>query len=172
MNYLKDRRVYLSGAIDHSPDGGVGWRKAITPKLLELGLQVYDPTQDPKQTKASSCHQLLAEEKYDEATAVIKSFVRKDLALVDRSDIIIAKISLGITMTGTVDEIITSTRMGHKPTLLFCNEGKKKIPAWYFGIIPHRHMFSSAQQVINYLIEVDKGLHVDDRRWNYIYGLI
>lgn len=37
---------YLSGAIEYAPDQGKGWRAALTPVLLSLGHQVYDPAED------------------------------------------------------------------------------------------------------------------------------
>lgn len=40
--------VYLSGAIEYSPDHGKNWRAEITPFLSRLGHDVYDPAQDEK----------------------------------------------------------------------------------------------------------------------------
>ena len=43
------RRVYLSGGIEHSGDGGRGWRGEIGRFLEgELGHEVYDPARDEK----------------------------------------------------------------------------------------------------------------------------
>lgn len=43
------RRVYLSGGIEHSADGGKGWRVEIGRFLdSELGHEVYDPARDEK----------------------------------------------------------------------------------------------------------------------------
>ena len=36
-------RVYLAGAIEHTLDGGVTWRKDITPDLLVAGFDVLNP---------------------------------------------------------------------------------------------------------------------------------
>jgi len=38
--------IYLSGAIEHAPDKGRGWRAKITPFLRDLGHEVYDPAKD------------------------------------------------------------------------------------------------------------------------------
>jgi hypothetical protein len=40
--------IYLSGAIEYSPDHGRAWRAAITPLLEAAGYQVYDPSLDEK----------------------------------------------------------------------------------------------------------------------------
>jgi hypothetical protein len=41
-------RAYLSGSIEYSADFGKGWRAELTPFLLALGHQVYDPAADVK----------------------------------------------------------------------------------------------------------------------------
>ena len=41
-------RVYLSGAIEYSPDHGRAWRAAITPFLAAAGHSVYDPALDAR----------------------------------------------------------------------------------------------------------------------------
>ena len=46
-NILKHSMVYLSGCIDYCENGGVKWRKEITPMLKELGVGVLDPTNKP-----------------------------------------------------------------------------------------------------------------------------
>src|SRR5215475_5637883 len=43
-----DVLIYLSGAIEYSPDHGRAWRAAVTPLLQSLGHQVYDPSLDEK----------------------------------------------------------------------------------------------------------------------------
>ena len=46
---MTERRVYLSGGIEHSGDGGRGWRVEIGRFLAgELGHEVYDPARDEK----------------------------------------------------------------------------------------------------------------------------
>lgn len=169
--YLSGHQTYLSGPMDYVDDNGTGWRADITPKLETIGIKVFDPTKDPKQLKSGDAKRFLAEKKYDEATKIIRDFVRKDLIMVDFSPFMIAKIILKIPMTGTVNEIINATNL-HRPTIIFCDEGKHKIPAWYYGIVPHHYFFGSEAEVMNYLYEVNDGRHMDDRRWAYVYGLL
>ena len=40
--------VYLCGAIEYSPDHGRAWRADVTPFLVQLGHDVYDPALDEK----------------------------------------------------------------------------------------------------------------------------
>lgn len=42
------RRFYLSGGIEHSGDGGRGWRRDIRLFLEALGDEAYDPAADEK----------------------------------------------------------------------------------------------------------------------------
>ena len=42
------RRFYLSGGIEHSGDGGRGWRKEIVEFLESVGDEAYDPAADEK----------------------------------------------------------------------------------------------------------------------------
>ncbi len=41
-------QVYLTGAIEYSPDHGKRWRAEVTPFLRSLGHEVYDPAEDEK----------------------------------------------------------------------------------------------------------------------------
>jgi len=41
-------KIYLSGAIEHSPDGGRDWRRGLARRLEELGHEVYDPAADER----------------------------------------------------------------------------------------------------------------------------
>lgn len=38
--------IYLAGAIEYAPDKGKAWRERLTPFLLSLAWQVYDPARD------------------------------------------------------------------------------------------------------------------------------
>jgi hypothetical protein len=42
--------VYLSGAIEYSPDKGKKWRAELRPFLESLGHTVYDPSEDERKT--------------------------------------------------------------------------------------------------------------------------
>ena len=41
-------KIYLSGAIEHSPDGGKDWRRRLARRLKALGHEVYDPAADER----------------------------------------------------------------------------------------------------------------------------
>jgi hypothetical protein len=76
-----------------------------------------------------------------------------------------------IPTTGTIHEIINSD-LYHKPTLIVCEEGKEFLPTWLIGFVPLRYLFSSWQECYDYLEEVNNGVHTQDDRWAYVYGLV
>jgi nucleoside 2-deoxyribosyltransferase len=41
-------KIYLSGAIEHSADGGLGWRQRLAARLRQIGHEVYDPAADQR----------------------------------------------------------------------------------------------------------------------------
>ena len=46
-NRLKNTICYLCGPMDRVSDGGVGWRRYITPILKRVGVGVLDPSDKP-----------------------------------------------------------------------------------------------------------------------------
>lgn len=171
MGYLQGRRVYLSGPIEHDrPDST--WRDLPRKVFVEeFGMELFDPFADPKQQWVPLLNKAQEEEDYETMERIAKSFVHKDLALVDRADLVVACVPKKVPTTGTVHEIINSNN-AKKPTILVCEQGKKFIPAWYRGFIPHKVTFGDWKTCFDYLREVDQGLHKDNRRWAFIYDLV
>jgi nucleoside 2-deoxyribosyltransferase len=171
MSVLENARLYLSGPIENDPSK-TNWRNAPTDVLIEeFKINVFDPYADPKQQWVPMLQEARKKKDYDEMRRICKAFVRKDLCMVDRSDFLIAYLPKGVYTTGTHHEIINAHNT-KKPTLLVCPEGKEFIPLWYFGFIPHQVMFGSWEDLYKYLREVNVGMHKDNRRWAFLYGLI
>ena len=171
MSYLKGKRVYLSAPIEHEAENA-NWRDEIKKSLISrFGLEVFDPFADPKQQWAPSLVKAREEKDFETIKRVSKNFVRKDLALVDRADFLIACLPYRVPTTGCVHEIINSNN-AKKPTLILCPQGKEKVSFWYWGFVAEECMFGSWDEVFNYLQEVEDGKHKDNDRWAYVYGLI
>jgi nucleoside 2-deoxyribosyltransferase len=163
---LKHRISYLAGPLDYAT--GEDWRTPVKKVLMErFGLNVFDPSMDPKQAQVPKLNQLKEEGKYDELSEIVHAFVRADLSIVDRSDIFIACLPHKVPVFGTVHEIIVANT-AKKPTLLVCPEGKHKFAGWPFGFIRHEFMFGSWEDLYKYLQEVDDGLHANNDRWYFI----
>jgi hypothetical protein len=171
MSYLSGRRCYLSGPIENDNPNG-NWRTEPSKILREVfGIDLFDPHADPKQQWVGDLQKARDECNYSEMARIAKDFVSKDLTVVSRSDILIAYLPKGVPTTGTHHEIINSSN-NKTPTLLVCPQGKQFVPLWYYGFIPHSVMFGSWEDLYGYLREVNEGLHKDNRRWHYIYGML
>jgi len=170
MGFLQNQRVYLSGPIQH--DVTEDWRNLPRKVLVEeFGINLFDPFSDPKQQWVPILKDAQKNGDLETIVRISKSFVRKDLCMVDRADFVIAYLPYKVPTTGTTHEIINSNN-AKKPTLLVTDSNVTQIPLWYFGFIPTEFMFAGWESLFSYLREVDEGKHRQNNRWSYIYGEI
>lgn len=171
-NPLKNARCYLSGPIENDKLKS-NWRAEPKKNLSDkFGIEIFDPFDDPKQQWVPSLVKAREEKDYDFIVKVAKGFVRKDLAMVDRADIVIAYLPQGVSTTGTHHEIINSNN-AKKPTLLVTDSNDiANIPLWYFGFIPIEFMFPNWDALYAYFEAVNKGDHLLNNRWSFLYGEI
>lgn len=170
MNYLQSKKLYLSGPIESQKD--LSWRDPVVSVLRnEFGIDVFDPHADPKQQWVQPLREAKENGDWEVVRTIAKSFVRKDLCMVDRADILIAYLPYMVYTTGTHHEIINAVN-AKKPVLLVTDGSIKNIPSWYFGFIPYEVMFPSFEELYVYLREVNSGKHTGNSRWSYVYGLV
>lgn len=168
---LKGKRCYLSGPIENDQTGH-NWRDHPREFLVrDFKIDLFDPFADPKQQWVGPLMEAKGRLEFDEMARIAKMFVRKDLAMVDRADFVVAYLPKGIPTTGTHHEIINSAN-AKKPTLLVCPQGKEHVPLWYYGFIPHEFMFDGWDYLHQYLTEVDEWKHSNNDRWAFVYGLV
>lgn len=170
--FLQNRLVYLGGPIEMAETDKPNWREE--PKKIlrkEFGLNVFDPFEDPKQQWVNPLLEAREKCDYETMASIAKKFVQKDLTVVDNSNMLIAYLPHKVPTTGTHHEIIRSSD-AKKPTLLVTDGHKKNIPLWYHAFVPHTVMFGNWDDLYEYLREVNEGKHKNNRRWNFIYGLI
>lgn len=171
MGILENKRCYLSGPIENDSIEH-NWR--TEPKRVlneEFKVKLFDPFEDPKQQWVPLLNSAKERRDYEEIARIAHGFVRKDLALVDRSDFVVAYLPKGVPTTGTHHEIIWSDN-AKKPTLLVCPQGKEHCPLWYYGFIPHQFMFGSWEELYDYLRDVNVGKHRGVDEWAFVYGLV
>lgn len=167
---LYELRCYLIGPIDKCPNGGVEWRRMIGEYLRSYGVIPLDPTNKPitgydeKEELIKYRKQLKEQNRFDELARLVKPIRAVDLRMCDVCDFCIVYLNLDIPMCGTWEEIFWCNRM-KKPCLVVCEQGKNNIPDWLFGTIPHRYMFSSFNELKEYLGKVHEGKMSDDNRW-------
>lgn len=167
MTILKNKICYLSSSIQYSTDHS--WRDRPKEIIRErFGLKVIDPFSDEKQLDYPNLQNALLSQDYLKIQSITERFVRRDLARVDRADLLIAYIQLEKT-TGQVHEIVNAVNY-HKPVLLVSATGNlSDIPLWYFGFIDWKYFFKNWDDLFKYLQEVEDKQHTDDDKWWYIY---
>lgn len=159
-NNLKNTTTYLVGAMDRVKDGGISWRKYITPFIEDFGIKIINPCDKPIHGIKEDNETRWWIEHYKETGQFSKikekfSTIRNaDLRCVDISDFIIAHIDLDVHLCGTYEEIVTANRQ-KKPILVWCKQGKEFAPNWLFFMLPHEHIFGSMSELISYLSFID-----------------
>jgi nucleoside 2-deoxyribosyltransferase len=167
MGVLEGKRTYIAGPIEF--DNTFDWRTPLKEFLThQLKIQVFDPLADSKQSAQPELLAARDRKDYEAMRSIAKVFVEKDLGIIDRMDFIISHVPHKVPTTGTVHEIVVASN-AKKPTLLVCPQGKHMAGLWYFGFIPHQHIFGSWNELKDYLLEVDQKKHLDDRRWRFVY---
>lgn len=173
MERLKNQRVYLAGAMDRVPDRGTTWRDNITPFLNELGIVVFNPISKPTDIglEDRDTHliktKLKEKSRYDELTSMMKTIRSVDLRLVDISDFLIVNLDLNTHPCGTLEEIFWANRQ-KKPIIIHMVQGKNHTPDWLFGTIPHQMIFSTWDDIKNYLHHINSSENIDTyKRWYF-----
>ena len=176
MNRLHSQRVYLAGAMDRVPDRGTTWRDSITPFLQNLGIEVFNPISKPSNIGLEDCDvhtikaKLKAKENYDELSSMMKTIRAVDLRLVDISDFLIVNMNLDIHPCGTYEEIFWANRQ-KKPIIIHMEQGKKYAPDWLFGTIPHQTIFSTWDEIKDYLVHIDSSENIDTHKRWYFFNI-
>ena len=173
MNRLKNQRVYLAGAMDRVADRGATWRDNITPFLSDLGIIVFNPISKPTdigledQDSHTIKTKLKKQHRYEELSNMMKTIRSVDLRLVDISDFLIVNLDLNVHPCGTLEEIFLANRQ-KKPIIIHMVQGKDQTPDWLFGTIPHQMIFSSWDDIKEYLSHINSSENIDTyRRWYF-----
>jgi len=160
INNLQNMRTYLIGAMDRVKDGGTGWRNKITPHLQSMNITILDPCNKPidsaKEDNNTRNHieHLKQTGQFDKIRNTYGHIRNADLRCVDVSDFVIAHIDISIHACGSYEEIVTANRQ-KKPVLVWCEHGKHNAPNWLFFMLPHETIFSSMEDLLQYLHEVN-----------------
>ncbi len=173
MNRLKNQRVYLAGAMDRVPDRGTTWRDNITPFLESLGVVVFNPISKPTDVglEDHDTHTIKTKlkemKRFDELSNMMKTIRAVDLRLVDMSDFLVVNLDLDTHPCGTLEEIFWANRQ-KKPIIVHMVQGKDHAPDWLFGTIPHQMIFSTWDEIKNYLIHINSDENLNSyRRWYF-----
>ena len=173
MNRLKNTICYLCGPMDRVDDGGVTWRRNLSPKLTEMGVGVLDPSKKPTEFAKeddnfrNNINNLKRTRKFDDVHKEMKDIAAIDLRMVDIAHFLVMYMDMDIHMCGSYHEAFVAVSQ-KKPVLVVCKQGKSAMPNWMFGVIPLQQMFDSWSLLLEYLHHVNEDENVDHlKRWRF-----
>ena len=172
-NLLYKTKTYLVGHMQYL--SGRNWREEITEKLDPLSITCFDPYKKPfikdvEEDEASrqEMETWMKTKQYDRVAERMKTVRSYDLNLVDRSDFIIAHLVPDVASWGSAEEIVTAVRM-KKPIFVSMEGGKAKTPLWMLGMLPHKYIYNSLDEVVEMLYAIDNGIKpIDSDRWRLL----
>lgn len=172
MNRLRGTACYLAGPMTDLPDIGIGWRKAVTPYLEDLGVVVLDPC-DKKieigkegQRQRQYLQQYRESGDFEAVRQFMKVIRRVDLRMIDLSSFVIVRLD-GTPTMGTYEEIAMAVKE-QKPIIVWLDGEltKKNVNPWLFAQVDPKYVFESWADILAYLTEIDQSEeHPSDRRW-------
>ena len=173
MNYLENTRTFLVGHMQYA--SGIDWREDVTKELTPLNIKIFNPYDKPfvkdvdegEDARLSLAH--CQKHGYFNDVAERMKLVRSyDLNLVDRSDFIIAHLLPDVASWGSAEELVTAVRM-KKPIFVSMEGGKHKTPLWMMGMLPHRYIYDSIEEVVDMVKQIDCGdKKIDSDRWRLL----
>jgi hypothetical protein len=169
--------------MDFAKDRGTTWRTNITPFLKGLGVGVLDPCNKASavghenvdnlelrahiKERIQNTTGLLQSQWYNEYHRVMAEIVGVDLRMVDISDFIVAYINTDIHSCGTYDEIMMAVNQ-RKPIVICVEQGKVNSPPWIIGRCKHEMIFSTWDEVQQYITHIDQDEQVNTlNRWRF-----
>lgn len=170
MNYLRNKACYLAGAMQACKDNGIGWRAEVVPKLENLGLTVFDPTNKVLHSASeigenkNHFRSLILQEKWMELKKAFEPVMRYDLRCVDKSDFLVIAYEPKFHTVGTIHELVTAN-IQRKPILLKYNRNDLNLfNPWIPVLVKPEHLFATWDAMFNYLKSVDSG-NIDMHMW-------
>lgn len=173
MNFLSKTKTYLVGHMQYV--SGRNWREEVTEQLSPLNITCFDPYKKPfikdvEEDEASrqEMETWMKTKQYDRVTERMKRVRAYDLNLVDRSDFIIAHLFPEVASWGSAEEITLAVRE-KKPIFVSMEGGKAKTPLWMLGMLPHKYIYNSLDEIIEMLYAIDSGNKpIDSDRWRLL----
>lgn len=167
--------IYLSGAIQFSPDGR-SWRKYVAGKFVNMGIpknRIIDPmnkpmnsfTGDDLDVSLEHLNTLKKQSNWREIERISKNTIRVDLRLIDNASLVYAEVDPSIYSFGTPDEI-GMARLQRKPVIAVVPGGIVNAPYWLIGRIGSGHIFASHDEALDYIKSIMHGkIPFDPKSW-------
>ena len=173
MDILEKTRTYLVGHMQYAD--GRDWREYVERELEPLNIRIFNPYKKPfvkdvkeDEESRNKIQNDMEEGHYNDVSTRMKQIRSYDLNLVDRSDFIIAHLLPDVASWGSAEEIVTAVRM-KKPIFISMEGGKHKTPLWMMGMLPHKYIYDSVEEVVEMLKQIDNGeKKIDSDRWRLL----
>lgn len=154
---------------------GRDWREYTEGELRPLGIRLFNPYKKPfvkDMDEDEGMRERVSNDMenghYSDVAERMKMIRSYDLNLVDRSDFIIAHLLPEVASWGSAEEIVTAVRM-KKPIFVSMEGGKKKTPLWMMGMMPHKYIYDSIEEVVEMVKRIDNGSKkIDSNRWRLL----
>lgn len=170
MNYLKGKKVYLSGNIYADLDNAINWRNLLYDRLSKLGIEIIDPCKKTSDNVSEigedrkKWMELIKNEKWGELKEKFWPIVRSDLRSVDYCSFIILKYDPSVPTIGTIHELCVANYEKKVILLKYDKSQLDKFNPWISVFIKEHHFFSEWDQMFKYLEDVNQG-KLDTSLW-------
>ena len=171
-NLLKDTQCYLIGHMQYV--NGESWRDEFTEFAETMGVKIYDPYHKPfiqdipeDEPSRQEMKHWMQTEQYDLVASRMKKVRGYDLRCCDKGDWFVAVIKPTIASWGSAEEITTVVRE-KKPLFLVIDDplGKRATPLWLMGVIPHKYIYNTLDEVKEMVTAIDSGIvKMSSDRW-------
>lgn len=166
-------KCYLIGSMQY--ENGEAWRNEAETRLKNLGVIPLNPYKSPFLHAPKECDEThdiwrraMAAGDFDFVSQQMKEIRQADLSMVDRSDFIICYLKTSVFSAGTMEEFAWAVRL-KRPIFLVMEGGKAKTPFWILGMIPHKYIYNSFEEVYSVLDKIGSGeKEMDSDRWRLL----
>ena len=146
-------RIYLSGAIEHSADGGLGWRQRLAGWLRQIGHEVYDPAADQRKDLTEEESREFRQWKLrdpERFRLAVRKIIAWDLARIEsQTDAVVAFWDPAAARGGgTAAEITLAFRLG-MPVYLVLGLPREDASGWILACA--ERVFEDFQQLEDFL---------------------
>ena len=146
-------RIYLSGAIEHSADGGLGWRQRLALRLRELGHEVYDPAADQRKDLTEEESREFRQWKLrdpERFRLAVRKIIAWDLARIEsQTDAVVALWDAAAARGGgTAAEVTLAFRLG-MPVYLVLGLPRNEASGWVLACA--ERVFEDFDELANFL---------------------
>ena len=172
MGLLYKTKCTVIGPMQYTDGRSI--REYLSEQFGKYNITLYDHYHKPfikaieeDESVRSNFKIWLENEEYDKLSEQrnIRTF---DLKLIDISDFIIMIFDPQVPTIGSWEEFFWANRL--KKPIFFVNiKGKKTTPYWIFWTIPHKYIYSSVEEMLQRIQDIDSGKHpIDNDRWKLL----